>query len=459
MKTSQKKHNIKRYGALLLSVMATPLMIHQAQALPQSNNVAIITTPSVVNGGTLPTIGAAYAGFSFFNLSNSGPANFATALAPGGVCGPAGCDTAVLNAASTTSIRCNLNILTTTQKADLVSFVNNGGKMIMYDSECHTQDYSWLPYPFVTNNPGAQGARGTLTIVEENGLSTTPPADPKFIDTNILATQTDAIGDMNVMITLDANWCLDMSGTNITPLTGPVHTYARYGNGLLIYNGMDVDYLGSSTQPSTATGAGNLAKIWLQELEVPFNPTPANVLPCGSTVVGINLTPPLAINDLALGEDSHTVTASLEDLLGNPQAGIEVIFTVVSGPNAGALGDCSVNLDCTTDANGEVSFTYDSDGSEGTDNIEACFLNARQQTICSQLVEKEWVIGGGPQALVCDADADNDVDKADLAIISRSRGQQATLGDPRDADGDGIITMSDVKLCIPECTLPQCTVQ
>jgi hypothetical protein len=90
-----------------------------------------------------------------------------------------------------------------------------------------------------------------VNIVEENTLSSSNPADSHYIDAADLGANTDAIGDMNVMVTLDSNWCLDMSGTNVNEVTGPVHTYARFGSqgsvGLFIYNGMDVDYMGDAT--------------------------------------------------------------------------------------------------------------------------------------------------------------------------------------------------------------------
>lgn len=60
----------------------------------------------------------------------------------------------------------------------------------------------------------------------------------------------------------------------------------------------------------------------------------------------------------------------------------------------------------------------------------------------------------------CDVDKDGDIDKNDLALISRARGQKATgPDDPRDSDGDGLITPNDVKVCIPKCTRPNCAIQ
>jgi hypothetical protein len=64
------------------------------------------------------------------------------------------------------------------------------------------------------------------------------------------------------------------------------------------------------------------------------------------------------------------------------------------------------------------------------------------------------------QVLLCDVDGDGDIDKADLSLISRARGQSATgPDDPRDANGDGTITPADVKACIPQCTRPSCAIQ
>ena len=61
---------------------------------------------------------------------------------------------------------------------------------------------------------------------------------------------------------------------------------------------------------------------------------------------------------------------------------------------------------------------------------------------------------------ICDIDGDNDIDRIDLGLISRARGQPASgPTDPRDADGDGLITLSDVKACIAICSLPRCAIQ
>lgn len=289
-------------------------------------------------------------------------------------------DTAVLNVASY-AMACNTDTLTSSQQADLIMWVAAGHKLIILDSECYPGpvDYSWLLYPFSTANPGALGAAGTLTIVEENQLSSSDNTSPYYIDELHLGAYTDAVGDMNVMTTLDPAWCVDMSGTNAIGVTGPVHTYAKTGvdQGLIMYNGLDMDPLYSNDTW--------LRKVWYQELAHPFNPSN---LPCGVTVVGIALGPDFATN---YGGESHTVTAALTDLLGVPQEGVEVSFSVVAGPNTGTTGTCSVYPDCTTDMNGEVSWTYVGTGGVGIDEIVACFPNAAGEEVCSSSIYKEWV--------------------------------------------------------------------
>ena len=94
----------------------------------------------------------------------------------------------------------------------------------------------------------------------------------------------------------------------------------------------------------------------------------------------ITLDPPTDTN--TVGEE-HTVTATITDGNGDAVSGIEVTFTVISGPNAGDSGTD------TTDANGQATFTYTGDGGPGNDTIKACYTD-NGQTVCSQTVTKVW---------------------------------------------------------------------
>jgi uncharacterized repeat protein (TIGR01451 family) len=106
-----------------------------------------------------------------------------------------------------------------------------------------------------------------------------------------------------------------------------------------------------------------------------------------AAVGNIALTPATAQN---VAGTSHTVTATITSG-GNPVPGELVSFSVTAGPNTGQVsdpGECSANTNCTSDANGMVSWTYTSNGSAGTDAIQACF-DDNGVTKCAT-ASKEW---------------------------------------------------------------------
>lgn len=410
----------------LVALAVTAVPVRADPHTGQSVNVAVIGSLFVQNGGAFPTTTTgptgAFTDFVFTVLP-SATVNAAT-LAP--------FDTVLLNVASGFGqVNCDVaNNLTASQKTDLVNFLNAGGKLIIYDSECPPQNYSWLPRPFTTSNPGALGGIGTVNIVEDNFLGTDTTGDPHFIDEVMLGSQTDAVGDMNILTTTDPNICLHMSGTNAAAQSGPTHVYYQSGSGagLLIYNGFDVDFMFTTTSPDASTPAGNIAKIWLQELQQPRN---GQGLACAVAVVGISLTPATATNPVGT---PHTVTATVTDSAGNPRANVLVTFTV-TGANAGAQGTCNP-ASCQTDANGQVTFTY-TGAVAGDDRITACFMQGATQ-VCSREVTKTWTaVGPGP----CPPDDENgngDGDDDNDGLTDRNENLLLTLLANPDSDFDGI---------------------
>ena len=62
--------------------------------------------------------------------------------------------------------------------------------------------------------------------------------------------------------------------------------------------------------------------------------------------------------------------------------------------------------------------------------------------------------------LVCNVDGDGDIDKVDLALISRQRNKTVPPLDPAyDATGDGKVNIKDVQACMRLCTRPRCATQ
>lgn len=62
----------------------------------------------------------------------------------------------------------------------------------------------------------------------------------------------------------------------------------------------------------------------------------------------------------------------------------------------------------------------------------------------------------GNVTLKCDVDGDGDVDTADLNAIRLRIGQLPAANDPRDANGDGRINLTDVRICSQRCTKANC---
>jgi hypothetical protein len=99
----------------------------------------------------------------------------------------------------------------------------------------------------------------------------------------------------------------------------------------------------------------------------------------------------------------------------------------------------------------------DSDGDGVCDNVDNCPNVANPDQKDS---DGNGVGDACQTAARCDVDGDGDIDKLDLALISKARGQRASSPtDPRDGNGDGKIDAADVKACTVKCTRLYCATQ
>jgi hypothetical protein len=257
----------------------------------------------------------------------------------------------------------------------ITNFVDNGGKLILYDSE-QGCDYSGFLYSFTVDAPGAMGAAGgTIDNPVDDTLSSDNPSDVSYIDIQTLPDETDAIGDSTVMVTQDSHWFVDMYTTNVNDVFGAVHTYAFYGAGLVIWNGLDIDYGYYDETPSNIDGEGVLEMIWWRELcgQSLTGPAPS--------VTGLSLTPATALN--AVGTE-HTVTALVTDETLAPRVGVTVDFVILSGPNEDYSGSA------VTGADGIATFTWSS-SADGTDTVQASIANAAGAPITATAT-KTWYL-------------------------------------------------------------------
>ncbi|MFP4470650.1 MAG: Ig-like domain-containing protein [Bacteroidales bacterium] len=103
----------------------------------------------------------------------------------------------------------------------------------------------------------------------------------------------------------------------------------------------------------------------------------------GAAIIGEGILISQPTNEPEVGTD-HTITALIQDDLGNPVEGEMVDFEVISGPNAGTTHSEA------TDANGEAFFTFSS-AVAGTDMVEACFENSLGNSECSNNLSVNWM--------------------------------------------------------------------
>jgi outer membrane protein OmpA-like peptidoglycan-associated protein len=131
------------------------------------------------------------------------------------------------------------------QIAGLLAWVQAGHKLLMYTADMCGQgsDFSFLPYPFKSSNPGAAGAAShNLIEVENDALGSLDATDKAhYFDPKPWAAGGNQIGDADTVVTHDPHWCGHLFGTNVNNVNGFMQMYAAYGRGLIIDDGFDHD--------------------------------------------------------------------------------------------------------------------------------------------------------------------------------------------------------------------------
>jgi hypothetical protein len=168
---------------------------------------------------------------------------------------------------------CDLKPLSPRMRKALVAWVAAGHKLIVHDADkCGASpDYSWLPYRFKSDNPGALGQKGSvLKVVENNWMMHDLRGRPGFVDAAdwvTLGPPANELGDSNAVMDWDPGWCGQMVVRNANGIFGFVQAYAHYGRGLILWDGLDVDMMGT----------GHLDLVHARQLAQGFN---TDNLPC-----------------------------------------------------------------------------------------------------------------------------------------------------------------------------------
>jgi len=184
-------------------------------------------------------------------------------------------------------------------KDALAKWVQNGGKLIIYDAQCgfvnrmSKADYLWLGQGgFLTIYPGSDQYNTNLRVPkyfnwtkqnfsyidlqilkESPAMMSDYSSNFNYINTSKIAFETNAAGTQSFIEPANKNvWCANMLGKNFAPkdegTAGVSHAYSYVGKGMIIYNGLGRDSLTETTKPSTLTGDQNLAKLFYLELDL-----------------------------------------------------------------------------------------------------------------------------------------------------------------------------------------------
>jgi len=249
----------------------------------------------------------------------------------------AGVDSAVIDSSCWVGLE-----LAPWQSDALLAFVQAGHKLIVHDADrCSSANYSFLPYPPVLSTNGRYGQKsGRLTLVESDSLGA-DESDPRhFLDTAaFLANPLQQLGDSDIVASSDPHWCGHLLTTNGKGKSGYVQAYARYGAGLIIYDGLDYD---NAPVPQ-------FRQILEYELAQPV----AGRLPCTHDVGGFALGPGRTQKTYVVGK-TQRATASLEAFaIGNYSGTLQLES---HGPWTNALSRSTLALD-----GGAGAFTFFTD--------------------------------------------------------------------------------------------------
>ncbi|MCI0682544.1 MAG: hypothetical protein L0Y71_10605 [Gemmataceae bacterium] len=123
---------------------------------------------------------------------------------------------------------------------------------------------------------------------------------------------------------------------------------------------------------------------------------------------GILLSPTEAFHNVG---EVHTATATLQNSLGQPIVGRQVVFEVIAGPHSGLSGAAITN------SSGQASFSY-TGFAPGNDQLRARFQNNQNQTVFSNSAVIHWIQVNSPPSV--DAGGPYDVDEGSTVQLSAS---------------------------------------
>ena len=251
-----------------------------------------------------------------------------------------------------------------------------GHKLLIYDGDrCFgsaTPNYSTFVFPFTTSNPGPDGAQSCYSLVLGSTLTAglagycdPAPFAPGY---------NDALGDANTFVTNNGAWCTSMTTKNTLGNLGLVQAYARTpAGGLVVYSGEDNWFTFGARPHQRLVFDNEIKQDWAPD-----------GLPCKLPASGIALAP---ASQTVVAPGTATLTATVTDIAGNPQAGVKVTFQITSGPNMATHTGTDMGI---TNGSGQTSVTYSSVVT-GKDTWTATFTDSLSKLHTSNPADVIWI--------------------------------------------------------------------
>jgi len=263
------------------------------------------------------------------------------------------------------------------QQRLLLDWVAEGHKLIIKDSDrCNPSEYAFVPYRFKTATTGAVGARGhVLSIADPSTLGSGRSDPAHFINTDAYVQAQQDLGDADIMQTDDPHWCGHMFARNANGAAGWVHAYARFGRGLIIYDGFDHDDLLAKNPPAMAV----IRYEYAQSAQAP--------LPCNAQVASALALYPGAERKVAAGSPIVLRIPMSLTYVTRPATEQRIALTIrgdvgypvrVSPPVASMQSGQTVTVEATISLprgwNGVHAFTVSADGSSSKAHAQASIV-------------------------------------------------------------------------------------
>lgn len=125
----------------------------------------------------------------------------------------------------------------------LLDWVRAGHKLLVLTAGACAggADFGFLPYPFTASPPAKQESTGNaVTLAENDEFGTSDPADTaRFLDTRLWTIGSNQGAVNSLAVTHDSHWCGHLFASNADGLDGFAQMYARYGRGLIVFDGFD----------------------------------------------------------------------------------------------------------------------------------------------------------------------------------------------------------------------------